>query len=107
MGLLIVATSDWERIHANDAEAVPGEAGPLLVLNGPDRVARQCLLPRVEQTFGTGGSRSQFDPKRKLIVARSWMHEAASDDNPEERCSDRVFSSLSGNLTVGAKARLL
>ena len=37
---------------------------PVLALNGPDRVARQCLLPRVEQTFGTGGSRSQFDSER-------------------------------------------
>jgi hypothetical protein len=41
---------------------------PLLALNGPERVAGQCLLPGVEQTCRSGGPRSQFDPFRTSVV---------------------------------------
>jgi hypothetical protein len=38
---LIVATSDWERIHAKDAEALLGRSGPLLA----DIVAKVAAAP--------------------------------------------------------------
>ena len=41
-----------------------------MALNGPERVAGQCLLLGVEQTCRTGGSRSQFDPTKTTTDLR-------------------------------------